>query len=139
MVNIVKERVRRRGRPCRTLRASAHAQAGEFWYLPDGYFSECTDQRVSAERTRRRNASSPPSSSVNQPEHQEQQDRSNRRRYDRGNETTAKLDMKVWQKPVPYQGAHDSNCNVSDQAESSTLNQLASKPTRDQAHEQNDE
>jgi len=93
----------------------------------------------SAERTRRRNASSPPSSSVNQPEYQEQQDRSNRRRYDRGNETTAKLDMKVWQKPVPYQGAHDSNCNVSDQAESSTLNQLASKPTRDQPHEQNDE
>jgi hypothetical protein len=83
----------------------------------------------SAERTRRRNASSPPSSSVNQPKYQEQQDRSNRRRYDRGNETTAKLDMKVWQKPVPYQGAHDSNCNVSDQAESSTLNQLASKPT----------
>jgi hypothetical protein len=47
--------------------------------------------------------------------------------------------MKVRQKPRPYQGANDPNCNVSDQAKSSTLNQLACKPTRDQAHEQNDE
>jgi len=81
----------------------------------------------------------PSASAANQPDDQQQYQRSDDGIDDRRNDTRAEVDTELRKQPTPDEGADDPDEEVADNPKAGALNNLTSKPSGNDADEQYDQ
>jgi hypothetical protein len=78
----------------------------------------------------------PSTAASEEPEHDEKQDSTDRRRDDGAYDADAQVDAQLGQQPTADQGSHNSDTHIGNQTKSRAANDFAGKPPRDQADKQ---
>src|SRR5262245_59957596 len=86
-----------------------------------------------------RKGKSPSATAVNEPQDDQENNRSDGGHDDGRNDAGAEVDAQLGQEPTPDERADNSDADVRDEAIAGAFDDLSGKPSRDQADQQNDE
>src|SRR5205807_6875592 len=82
---------------------------------------------------------SPSAAATNEPDNQQQYQRTNGGVDDRRNNAGSEMDAELRKQPAPDEGAYDSNDEIADDPKPGALHDLAAQPSRNEADHQYDQ
>src|ERR1700722_19025854 len=82
---------------------------------------------------------SPPAATVEEPQNDQEQERSDGRRDDGGDDAGAEMNAQSRQQPAADEGADNPNADIGDDAETGAANDLPGEPPGDETDQQDDE